>query len=144
MKNFILYIFICGGLLSCDLHGKQKMSTQFELENGTTHDIKIESYHTFDKKLKKTILLSNQGSVWTSKVFEETEPFREFDELYPVFEGDSLRIFFNDQKVLIHTIDYFDKSILHNRKYKISVIEPYFRLHRYLFSDEDFEAALEF
>jgi hypothetical protein len=144
MKNFILYIFICGGLLSCDLHGKQKMSTQFELKNGTTHDIKIESYNTFDKKLKKTILLSNQGSDWTSKVFQETEPFREFDELYPVFEGDSLRIFFNNKKVLIHTIDYSDKSILHNRNYKKSVVEPYFKLHKYSFSDEDYEAAIDF
>jgi hypothetical protein len=144
MKNFILYIFICGGLLSCDLHGKQKMSTQFELENGTAHDIKIESYHTFDKKLKKTILLSNKGSVWTSKVWETLEPVLGFDNMYEVFEGDSLRIFFNNKKVLIHTIDYSDKSILHNRNYKKSVVEPYFKLHKYSFSDEDYEAAVDF
>ena len=144
MKNFILYIFICGGLLSCDLHGKQKMSTQFELENGTAHDIKIESYHTFDKKLKKTILLSNQGSIWTSKVWETLEPVLGFDNMYEVFEGDSIRIFFNNKKVLIYINEFENKSILYDLNYTTSMVDEHFQLRRYSFSDEDYEAAVDF
>jgi hypothetical protein len=144
MKNFILYIFICGGLLSCDLHGKQKMSTQFELENGTAHDIKIESYHTFDKKLKKTILLSNKGSVWTSKVWETLEPVLGFDNMYEVFEGDSIRIVFNKKKVLIYINEFENKSILYDLNYTTSMVDEHFQLRRYSFSDEDYESAVDF
>jgi hypothetical protein len=114
------------------------------LENGTAHDIKIESYHTFDKKLKKTILLSNKGSVWTSKVWETLEPVLGFDNMYEVFEGDSIRIFFNNKKVLIYINEFENKSILYDLNYTTSMVDEHFQLRRYSFSDEDYESAVDF
>ncbi len=134
---FIIFVF----LISCD-KGK-KIYSNYELVNNTNHEVILNSYDTQNKSLKKTTHLLNKGDNWKSERFQTSEPGGQLLEPNHFFEGDSIRVIFNSNKVLIHIGKYTSNNILYEENYELVVIDEHHTVRKYSFSEDDYENADE-
>lgn len=130
-----LFVF----LISCDL-GKKTYSS-YELVNDTNYQIVINSYDRLNKSLENTIQLLNNGDKWESERFQTSEPGGQFLEPNHFLKGDSIRVIFNNKKVLIHIDEYSSDNIFYVENYEIIMNDENHSLRRYSFSEEDYKNA---
>ena len=125
-------------LISCD-HG-DKSYGKYNLINNSNYSIVIKSFNLSDKGLQKTIML-NKNETWESEKFEVSEPAGRLLSPEYFLEGDSIRIEFDDEKVLTYLGSYDSRNVLYEQNYLTEKIDDKMTVIKFIFVDDDYENA---
>lgn len=142
MKNperTLTCLLILIGLLSSCIDGGEISYTKWEILNQTDYTIKMTVLKNGVQS--NTILLQNKGTGWESENLPDGHFNTNYEPIYSALNGDSLIIIFEDQR-----ISYFGKSfskfnILYEENYLIIHESATQYIHRYTFTNEDYENA---
>ncbi|UII24274.1 hypothetical protein [Fulvivirga ligni] len=136
--HFHLLIILTATLMSCDM-GKKTYS-RYEIVNNSGYTVVLRSFSRESSGEEKTIIIHPSHS-WESEKFTSSEP--EGGLIYPDYflEGDSIRVEFNNEKVLTFIGTYSERNILYEENYELIIKDDQNTLRQFILSDLDYEAA---
>ncbi len=126
-------------LNSCD--GGKKAFSKYEILNDTDHKIVLKSYDRSNSNLQKTIQMANKGDSWESERFQTSEPGGGILSPDKVLKGDSIRIEFDAERLIIYIGEYSERNILYEENFKIHVQDEENTIRRFTFTEQDYEKA---
>ena len=141
MRFFTLFIATNALILlnSCD--GGKKTFSRYEIVNDTNHKIVLKSYDRLNDNLQKTIQMVSRGDKWESERFQTSEPGGGVLTPDIVLKGDSIRIEFDAERLIIYIGEYSERNILYEENYKIQFLNNENSVRRFTFTEQDYENA---
>jgi hypothetical protein len=138
-----IYLFlIVGFLLTSCLDGGPRSYSKYQLYNSSDYDIRIETYSRKTDGLHLKFNLKSGEGIWESSSFETTRGRSVHLEDAGALDGDSILVFFNDQRFTIHTpANLFDRSLMDHRNFQRLIISENETIDRYPFTNDDYENA---
>ena len=105
--------------------------------------MKYPLYHLMTSgEIQKTIELKKNTGLWESIEVETTEGTSLFLDDKKAIGGDSVLVYFNDEKRRIHTLNnFFERNILYHQSYEIIQASDNRKIDRYTFTNADYELA---
>lgn len=128
-------------MVSCDW-GKKTFS-RYMIVNDSDHEVILKSFDRESQTLQKTIQLLNKGDVWEFEKFETSEPGGGIIPPEYFFEGDSILVEFDAERVLIYMGTYSERNILYENNYDLKMMDDTNTVSRYYFTEADYENAEE-
>jgi len=114
---------------------------RWELLNVSGHSIVISVYS--NSMLIKTIDLETNGADWKTPDYSNSGISKNFPPIDSALEGDSIRIEFDNERIIINKFPYNASdslSIYNPNNYKI-ILEDKLSIYRYTFTEADYENA---
>ncbi len=134
-----LLIMILGVLSSC--HGKSTYA-RWELLNNSDHSIDVSVFS--NSEIQKSISLDRKGTTWGTEDYKISGSGGDFPPLAEALgSGDSIVVVFDDERYSVYTHgDPSDpNNIFYHGNYAIIVESDILNIHRYTFTNEDYENA---
>lgn len=138
MRIFSIVFFSLVITMSCD---RKLTYARWEIVNESKYSISITAYK--DDQLSHVISLMEVGSVWQSQNYTDHPINSNFEPIDIALESDSLSVIFEDQKIAKYDFTESDRNPLYERSYLVIKASDTQYIHRYTFTNEDYESAEE-
>ena len=154
MRLFILsatflVLFLLNSCIGAD--GGKKVYSRYEIVNDTDHHIVLESYSgRLNNSLQKTIQIESRD-YWQSERFTISEPDGDFLYISEILKGDSIRVEFDTERLIIYKIEIFTsesesprgKNLLDLDSFERHFQDKQNEIMRFTFTEADYENAEE-
>ncbi|QDH78081.1 hypothetical protein FKX85_03130 [Echinicola soli] len=127
-------------LCSCD-SGK-KIYSSYRIVNNTGYQLEFLIFERTNGTFVRKIELAQNAGEWVSDKFQISEPGGRQIPVKMLLEGDSVRILFNKEKVLVYSEVYSDRNILFEENYAKVSIDDTHVVRRYNVTEEDYKNAV--
>ena len=143
MKQLILIFAFSASFIAVSCDGGKKTFSKYKIVNDSDHEVVLKSFERESQMLQKTIQLLNKGDMWESEKFQTSEPGGGLLSPERLLEGDSIRIEFDAEKVLIYIGTYSERNILYEENYELEMVDDTNTVRKYSFTEADYDNAKE-